>query len=228
MAIQIQPADSNTVPAGSSAALIEIVSDVVCPWCFVGKRRLEKALELLGRRDIAVHWKPFELNPDAPPEGFDRQQHRLRKFGSAEYARQLENYVAAAGAEEGILFRFDRILRIPNTFDAHRLICLAGREGRQDAVVEALFRAYFIDGENVGAPEILQRIAAANGVAFDGVAGAEEVRAQERQARAQGVNSVPTFFINRTPIASGAQKPQLLAAVFAPVLGQCPIEGGCA
>src|SRR5215467_7510998 len=106
---------------------IEVVSDVVCPWCFIGKRRLEKALVLLDRRDIEVRWTAFELNPGMPKEGMDRAAYRTRKFGSIEYSRQLEARVIAAGAEEGIDFQFDRIARTPNTFDAHRLIWLAGQ-----------------------------------------------------------------------------------------------------
>jgi predicted DsbA family dithiol-disulfide isomerase len=109
--------------------LIEVVSDVVCPWCFIGKRRLEKALSLLGRPAAQVRWKAFQLNPDAPKEGMNRQAYRVRKFGSLAYSQQLEARVADAGMEDGIEFRFDRIERTPNTFDAHRLIWLAGREG---------------------------------------------------------------------------------------------------
>ena len=137
--------------------VVKVVSDVVCPWCFIGKRRLEKALSLVGRQDLRVQWKAFELNPHAPKEGLDRQQYRALKFGSMAYAKQLEAHVAAAGAEEGINFRFDRIERVPNTLDAHRLIWLAGHDGQQDVLVENLFRAYFLEGEDVGSPEVLSK-----------------------------------------------------------------------
>src|SRR5271169_4086767 len=100
--------------------IVEVVSDVVCPWCYIGKRRLEKALELLGREDVQIQWKPFELNPGIPKDGMDRKEHRILKFGSLAYARQLEQRVAAAGSEAGIDFQFDRIERIPSTLDAHR------------------------------------------------------------------------------------------------------------
>jgi len=129
--------------------MIQVVSDVVCPCCFIGKRRLEEALALLGRPDAAVEWKPFELNPDAPREGMDRQS------------------VAAAGAGEGIEFRFDRITRIPNTFEAQRLIWLAGRAGVQNAAVESLFRAYFMDAEDVGDIGVLKRIGSESGLETD-------------------------------------------------------------
>src|SRR4051794_33136176 len=124
--------------SASRPPVIEVVSDVVCPWCYIGKRRLEKALALLQRESVTVSWKPFELNPGAPKEGLDRQAYRIRKFGSLAYSQQLEARVAAAGAEEGIAFRFDEIKRTPNTFEAHRLIWFAGREsaGMQNRVVE--------------------------------------------------------------------------------------------
>ena len=148
-----------TAASEASAAVrpptIEVVSDVVCPWCFIGKRRLEKALALLDRQDATIRWKPFQLNPTTPKEGMDRQAYRIRKFGSLAYSQQLEARVAAAGAEEGIEFRFDQIKRTPNTLEAYRLIWFAGREQGQDGrnvltvqnvVVENLFRAYFLDG----------------------------------------------------------------------------------
>lgn len=204
--------------------LIEVVSDVVCPWCYIGKRRLEKALALLGRPTAQVRWKAFQLNPDAPKEGMNRQAYRVRKFGSLAYSKQLEARVAQAGREDGIEFRFDRIERTPNTFDAHRLIWLAGREGVQNETVENLFRAYFIDAEDVGGPGVLTRIGTESGLdpgsvkeLLSGDLGASEVVADELQARSQGVSGVPTFFVDGVPMASGAQKPELLASVLEPV-----------
>jgi predicted DsbA family dithiol-disulfide isomerase len=209
--------------AVKNEVLIEVVSDVVCPWCFIGKRRLEKALSLLGRPAVQIHWKAFQLNPDAPKEGMNRQAYRVRKFGSLAYSQQLEARVAEAGMEDGIEFRFDRIERTPNTFDAHRLIWLAGREGLQDAIVEKLFRAYFIDAEDVGSPGVLTNIGTESGLdaasvekLLSGDLGANEVAADEHQARAQGISGVPTFFVDGVPIASGAQKPEVLAAALGP------------
>jgi predicted DsbA family dithiol-disulfide isomerase len=211
--------------SGVNEPLIEIVSDVVCPWCFIGKRRLEKALGLLGRSAAQVRWKAFQLNPDAPKEGLNRQAYRVRKFGSLEYSQQLETRVSDAGREDGIEFRFDRIERTPNTFDAHRLIWLAGREGVQNEIVEKLFRAYFIDAEDVGSLSVLKRVGTESGLdaglveeLLSGDLGAGEVTADERNARAQGVSGVPTFFVDGVPIASGAQKPELLASVLGPAL----------
>lgn len=218
----------------SASSRVQVVSDVVCPWCFIGKRRLEKALALMGRGDVKVHWTAFQLNPDSPKDGYERSAYRARKFGSPEYARQLEVNVAAAGAEEGIEFRFDRIARVPNTFDAHRLIWLAGREHLQDAVVEKLFRAYFIEGKDVGSADVLKSVAAEAGLSDVLVSellttdlGKDEVRTEEQHARRYGVSGVPTFFVDGEPIASGAQKPALLAAVLNPALGSgvCSTDG---
>jgi predicted DsbA family dithiol-disulfide isomerase len=172
---------------------------------------------------VQIHWKAFQLNPDAPKEGMNRQAYRVRKFGSLAYSQQLEARVAEAGMEDGIEFRFDRIERTPNTFDAHRLIWLAGREGLQDAIVEKLFRAYFIDAEDVGSPGVLTNIGTESGLdaasvekLLSGDLGANEVAADEHQARAQGISGVPTFFVDGVPIASGAQKPEVLAAALGP------------
>jgi predicted DsbA family dithiol-disulfide isomerase len=213
--------------------LIEVVSDVVCPWCFIGKRRLEKALALLGQPKAQIRWKAFQLNPDAPKEGLNRQAYRVRKFGSLAYSQQLEGRVADAGMEDGIQFRFDRIERTPNTFDAHRLIWLAGRDGVQNETVENLFRAYFIDGEDLGNSNVLKRIGIESGLdsgvveeLLRGNLGASEVVADERQARAEGVSGVPTFFVDGEPMASGAQKPELLASVLGPALTRCSLENG--
>lgn len=200
---------------------IEIVSDVVCPWCFIGKRRLAKALKLMGNPSVEIRWKPFQLNPEAPPEGFDRQAYRTRKFGSAAYSRQLEARVAAAGEGEGILFQFDRIAKTPNTLPAHRLIWLAGQDGGQDALVESLFQAYFLNGEDIGDPSVLKQRAAESGLkperiaqVLDGSLGAAEVAAEEDRGRLYGIEGVPAFIINGALVISGAQPPETMAAAF--------------
>lgn len=217
----------------SQSPAIEVVSDVVCPWCFIGKRRLEKALALVGRKGAQVHWKAFELNPQAPKEGMDRQAYRARKFGNAAYAKELEGRVIEAGAEEGIAFHFDRIERVPNTLDAHRLIWLAGRNGSQDAIVENFFRAYFIDGQDVGNLEVLRKIAAESGLDAAKVdellstdLGKRQVLDEEREAHALGVSGVPSFFLGGVPVTSGAQKPEILASAFGSAFGQCSLEDG--
>jgi len=195
---------------------IDIVSDVICPWCFIGKRRFEKALRLLPPEiQTEVHWRPFQLNPDMPAEGIDRKLYRTRKFGSWERSQALDAQLVEAGAGEGISFAFDRMERTPNTFAAHRLIWLAGEQGVQDAVVEALFQAYFVNALDIGNRDTLGSVASAAGMDardfLDSERGLREVLAEESWARRQGVQGVPFFLINRSEAISGAQSPELIA-----------------
>jgi predicted DsbA family dithiol-disulfide isomerase len=201
---------------------IDVFSDVICPWCYVGKRRLEKALELLGgSQDVVVLWRPFQLNPGMPPEGIDRRDYRTAKFGSWERSLELEARVAAVGAEVGISFAFDRIARTPNTFDAHRLIWYSRQKDRLDAVVEALFQAYFIDGRDIGERQVLANIAAEAGLdqaRIEGFLasdhGLDDVRHEEERGRRLGIDGVPHFLINGKVALMGAQEPgTILAAI---------------
>ena len=202
------------------ALQIDVVSDVVCPWCFIGKRKLVRALELYGKRNPGagpprVAWHPYQLNPDLAEAGLDRRDYLARKFGgrSAEiYAR-----ISAVGAEVGIPFAFDKVARQPNTLAAHSLIALAGDAGLQDVLVEALFRAYFIDGRDLTANETLSAIACEAGLAKDGVDACmtsarvrERVQAEDAQARRIGMEGVPFFLFNRRHAVSGAQDPEVL------------------
>src|SRR5436309_15758823 len=144
---------------------IDIVSDVICPWCFIGKRRLEKALALLGEpAGVRVVWRPFQLNPRMPPGGMERRAYRTAKFGSWERSLALDAQVAEAGRGEGITFAFDRMVRTPNTLDAHRLLWLAGKLGVQDGVAESLFRGYLIAGADFNGGAAVVRLAAVGGV----------------------------------------------------------------
>ena len=143
----------------NEAVTIEIYSDVVCPWCYVGKRRLERALSQLPAVPVQITWRPFELNPTMPKQGIDRTAYLEAKFGSVDTFRRLEQQVLSAGASEDIRFAFDKIGRTPNTFLAHRLIWYAGQQGRQDAIVEALFRGYFEQGADIGSPSLLAELA---------------------------------------------------------------------
>ena len=197
---------------------IDVISDVICPWCFIGKRRLEKAL---GGRPATVRWHPFQLNPDMPREGIDRKEYRIRKFGSWERSLELDAQVAAAGRGEGIAFDFDRMARTPNTLDAHRIIWLAGERGVQDAVVEALFLAYFTDGRDLSDRATLAEVAAGAGLDRDEVVellegdkGLDVVRAGEEQARRIGVSGVPFFVVNGKVALSGAQPPEMFLQAF--------------
>lgn len=199
---------------------IEVISDGICPWCFVGKRRLEKALKAVeGRDKIQVTWRPFQLNPNMPKEGMDRRTYRTAKFGSWEKSQALDAQVAAVGAAEGIPFAFDRIQRTPNTFDSHRLIWLAQREGIQDGVVEALFRSYFTEGLDISDRQILLDIASTVGLPqvdrfLDSDDGVEAVHQEEREVRQRGISGVPFFIINSDRGISGAQPAEALLAAF--------------
>lgn len=197
---------------------VDVVSDVICPWCFVGKRRLEKAIAELGPEYLVrVAWHPFELNPDMPVEGISRREYRTRKFGSWERSQELDRQVAFAGLEDGIHFAHPLMERTPNTFAAHRLLWLAGRQGLQGAVAEKLFRGYFEEGLDVGQIENLHRIGSETGLSaldldgvLHGIVGAAEVRAEEEAFRQAGISGVPYFIINGRLAVSGAQPPEIM------------------
>jgi len=203
------------------ALAIDIISDVVCPWCFIGKRRLEAALELYRERRPdapapAVTWHPFQLNPDMPAEGVDRDEYVKRKFG-ADRAGQVYGRITAVGKQLGIAFDFTKVTRQPNTLAAHSLIALAIDAGKQDAVVEALFRAFFLEGKDLTSAETLAGIAVSAGLAKDDVENflssenaRAHIEAEDKQARTIGVEGVPFFVFNKRLAVSGAQEPETL------------------
>ena len=193
---------------------IEIVSDVVCPWCYIGKRRLEKALALVDA-EPEVTWLPFQLNPTMPEDGLPRAEYRAAKFGSREHAKELDERVAAEGRGEGIAFAFERIERTPNTAAAHRLIQLAQEQGRGGEVVEALFKGYFEDALDIGDASVLAGLASEHGVVgWPQGADAQHVAALEESLRGLGVSAVPTFIFERKLGVAGAHPPQQLAAAM--------------
>lgn len=203
---------------------IDIVSDVACPWCYIGKRRLEAALAARNQPRPEIRWHPFQLNPDIPPGGVDRRTYLEDKFGGAERAREIYARVEAAGREVGIAFDFGRIQRQPNTLDAHRLIAWAQSmaEERADGLVERLFNAYFSEGVNIGEIDGLVRLASEAG--YDGAAarahlGSDDGRAAiavaDERTKEMGVGGVPFFIFNRRLAVSGAQPPEILAEALA-------------
>jgi len=210
--------------------IVDVTSDVICPWCFIGKRRLERAVRDLGSRHVVrVRWHPFQLNPTMPAEGMDRREYRTAKFGSWERSQALDAQVAAASEAEGIGFDFVRIARTPNTLDAHRLIALAGEQGVQDVVVEALFSGYFTEGRDLSDRETLLGLAAHAGLdrrsaesLLGGDWGLESLRHAEMQALRIGVQGVPFFVINGELVISGAQQPQAFLDAFSRVSVMAP------
>jgi predicted DsbA family dithiol-disulfide isomerase len=202
---------------------VDIVSDAICPWCFIGKRRFEKALADLPIGTLEVGWRPFQLNPDMPREGMDRAEYLRAKFGDARGGSRYDQ-VIDAGREEGIAFDFDAIKRTPSTLDAHRLIRYAGAQQCQDAVVEALFRAYFTAGRNIGDPAVLAAVAGEAGLEPDAVsaylasdADIDAVRAEDDFARQVGIQGVPCFIFERKYAISGAQPPDVFRQVIAKI-----------
>lgn len=198
--------------------VLDIVSDVVCPWCYVGKRRLERALATLEDFPITIRWRPYELNPTLPRAGMDRREYCERKFGSLDQARRLYARVEAAAAEDDLPMHVERITRTPNTRSAHRLVELAGEHGCQDAVVDGLFEAYFVAGRDVGDLATLREIGIAAGLAGETIdtmltdaAGDALIEATERAAREAGVDGVPAFLYNGRLLFSGAQSPETIA-----------------
>ena len=196
--------------------LIEVASDVICPWCYIGKRRLAKALELVaGEFEATIEWLPFQLNPDMPAHGVPRAEYRTAKFGSLERSRELDARVAREGAGEGIEFAFDRMQRTPNTTGAHRLIDLAQRQQKAQPVVDALFRAYFEEARDIGDATVLASVAAQCGIAdWPQAADAQRVAQLEERVRDLGISGVPTFIFDRRSGISGAYPPAELAAAI--------------
>lgn len=200
---------------------ISVFSDVICPWCYLGKRRLEHALDHLGLRETTViEWLPFELNPNMPVDGMERLAYRARKFG-AERSGDLDAQMTELGREVGIAFAFEQMQRTPNTQMAHMLIAVAQRQGKADMLVEELFRAYFENGRDVGDENVLVGLAAAAGLDRDSVTQAlksDELRnlveSVEAQAQEMQIAGVPFFTINRESAVSGAQTTEQWVALL--------------
>ena len=191
---------------------LHVFSDPICPWCHIGKAHLDRALESRPGHPFVIDWHPFQLNPDMPREGADRRAYLEAKFGGKDQAVRAYAQVMQAAEAAGVEIDLERIDRTPNTLDAHRLIHWAGLEGRQNAVVAALFRAYFRDGQDIGDAAVLAQIAHASGMdraltarllASD--ADADDLRARDADARAKGVRAVPTFVLAGQYVLQGAQ-----------------------
>lgn len=199
---------------------VDVISDVICPWCFIGKRRLEKAIAAYDT-PVPVIWHPYQLNPSMPKDGISRREYRIAKFGSWERSMQLDANIVSVGKQEGIHFDFDRMGRTPNTIDAHRLIWLSHKAGIQDAVVEALFLAYFTNGRDISNPETLIEVVVEAGLdrakaeaVLSGNEGMEALKEARKLSDRYHVEGVPFFIVNSRITLSGAQSSYLFVAAF--------------
>jgi predicted DsbA family dithiol-disulfide isomerase len=206
---------------------VDVISDVICPWCYIGKKRLENAIAALdSQHDVQVRWLPFQLNPTMPKEGISRKEYRIRKFGSWERSLELDAKLVAVGETEGIHFAFDRIERTPNTVDPHRLIWLADQQGCQDAIVESLFLAYFTEGRDISNRQTLIDVIAEAGLErhraeamLNSEEGMDAIKEAQELSRWHRVDGVPFFIINNEITLSGAQQPDVFLDAFREAIG---------
>ena len=205
---------------------IEIYSDLICPWCYIGRHRLQAALANLDEEvKPEIHWLPFQLNPNMPKTGLDRRAYRSAKFGSWERSQEMDRHVAETGKSLGLEFNYDRVLVTPNTLAGHRLLWWTGERGEQDALADKLFHAYFSEGRDVGNLEVLAGIAGKIGLPIQDVrrflksdSGRDEVLKAEAEGRRRGLNAVPFFVLNGTAALSGAQSPEIFVAAIRDLL----------
>lgn len=206
---------------------LDILSDPICPWCYIGKANLDRALERAGDHPFEIEWHPFQLNPDMPAGGADRRTYLEAKFGGKAQAVAAYARVTWVAASAGLVINFDAMERTPNTLNAHRLIHWAGIEARQSLVVSALFRAYFTEGRDIGDVEVLADLADSAGM--DGAivtrllasdADIADIQARDRNSRELGVNSVPTFIVDHRHAVPGAQPPEMWDKVIAEIRAQ--------
>ena len=206
---------------------LDIFSDPVCPWCYVGKANLDRALAAHPDHPFQIQWHPFQLNPDMPPEGVAKRAHLEEKFGGKARVDAVHDRLREAARAAGVDMNPDKPQRMPNTLNAHRLIHWAGIEGVQSPIVTALMRAYWVEGRDIGDLSILADIAAENGMdrattlrLLQSDADADDIQARDQDARRKGVNSVPTFLIAQQYVVSGAQPSETWAGVITELAGR--------
>jgi predicted DsbA family dithiol-disulfide isomerase len=200
---------------------IDIISDTICPWCLVGKRRLEAALAQRPDLDVEIYWHPFQLNPEMPDGGIGRPDYLQEKFGEPNYPSGMLDNLISAGKSVDFEFKFDTMSRVPNTVSSHRVIRWATEAGLQDELVEDLFHRYFIENEDIGDISVLSEAAGRAGMDADSIAerlqsdeDAEVVRTEDKYAREMGIRAVPTFIFDGKMALQGAQPPEAFLQLF--------------
>jgi len=227
-----QPRLCAALPKAYAMIRLDIFSDPVCPWCLIGKANLDRALEAHPEHPFAIQWHPFQLNPDMPAEGVDKRSYLAGRFGGEDKVDAIHDRLRQMAKQAGVDMDPDKPQRLPNTLNAHRLIHWAGLEGRQTAMVSALFKAYWRDGRDIGDAQVLAEIAAA--VGLDGAAiarllasdaDADDIAARDADARKKGVTAVPTFLIAQQYVVSGAQPPEVWGQVIEELVAKAKAEG---
>ena len=210
---------------------LDIISDPICPWCYIGKTNLDRAMEAHADHPFEVEWHPFQLNPDMPEDGMDRREYLETKFGGQEGALRVYGQIDQAAQNIGLHLDFAGIKRTPNTIDAHRLIHWAGMEGVQTLVVDKLFKAYFKEGRDISDHSVLVRIAEAAGMDGDAIrraleteADKAELRERDAHARSRGISGVPCFIVDNRYAVQGAQPPDVWASVIEEIVEKSQSE----
>jgi len=212
---------------------IDVVSDIVCPWCYIGKRRLEKAIDQLKNEfEFEIQYHPFELNPNVPAEGFDQKAYLIKKFGGEARYHELIGNVTRVAAQEGLNFDYSKQSKSPNTLNLHRVSWLAGKEGKQLQTVEAFFHAYFEKGTDLSQTENIIVVAKESGldeikvrILLEGNEGSEEMKSEQIHNRELGVTGVPFYIINDKYAVSGAQPVALFVQAFKDISSKYSVEG---
>jgi predicted DsbA family dithiol-disulfide isomerase len=206
---------------------LDIISDPICPWCYIGKARLDRALESRPGHSFEIEWHPFQLNPDMPPEGMDRREYLELKFGGKQGAVDFYGNIAKAAEDSGLKVNFDKIDRTPNTLDAHRVIHWSGLEGKQTRFVTALFKAFFVEGHDISKHDVLVDVAKSVGIdgemirkLLDQDVDKDGIRKRDKYACEKGVSGVPCFIVQDHYVVQGAQPPEMWAKVIDEIAAQ--------
>ena len=206
---------------------IDIFSDTICPWCYIGKKRLDRAISKFSQEEFKITWRPFQLNPNMQADGMERKEYLISKFGSEDGAKTVYEDIYNEGLKENIDFQFDNIQVTPNSFNSHRLLALAYQKNIQSDVIEDLFQSYFFRGMDIGDPAILLDIAKNHQINEDEFKqyltdknNIEPLANEELEARRMGINSVPTFIVNQQLVINGAQQVENFELIFSKILSK--------